>query len=60
MLIHLQAARIAFEEVVDYVVKNAKSDIKAVFGGSVSYLRLAGLTLGGWQMARSLLIAPRP
>ena len=34
-----------------------KSDIKAVFAGSVPYLKLAGIVLGGWQMARAALIA---
>jgi hypothetical protein len=43
--------------VVDYVVANAKSDIKGVFAGSVVYLKLAGIVLGGWQMARAALIA---
>ena len=57
MLTHLKAARGAFEQVVDFVVTNTKEDIKAVFGGSVTYLKLAGLTLSGWQMAKSLLIA---
>jgi alkylation response protein AidB-like acyl-CoA dehydrogenase len=57
MLTYLKAARGSFEEVVDYVVANTKEDIKAVFGGSVTYLKLAGLTLSGWQMARGLLIA---
>ena len=57
MLKHLKAARVAFEEVVGYVVLNTKQDMKAVFGGSVTYLKLAGLTLCGWQMARALLIA---
>jgi len=57
MLSHLKAARLAFEGVVEYVVQNTKQDIKAVFGGSVTYLKLAGMTLSGWQMARSLLIA---
>ncbi len=57
MLTYLKAARGSFEEVVDYVVANTKEDIKAVFGGSVAYLKLAGLTLSGWQMARGLLIA---
>ncbi|HZX27715.1 MAG TPA: acyl-CoA dehydrogenase, partial [Telluria sp.] len=47
----------ALEAVVDYVVENAKSDIKAVYAGSVLYLRLAGIVLGGWQMARAALIA---
>jgi 3-(methylthio)propanoyl-CoA dehydrogenase len=36
-----------------------KSDIKAVFAGSVPYLKLAGIVLGGWQMARAALIATR-
>jgi len=45
------------EAVVDYVVANVKSDIKGVFAGSVLYLKLAGLVLGGWQMARAALIA---
>ncbi|NMM36801.1 MAG: acyl-CoA dehydrogenase [Glaciimonas sp.] len=47
----------ALEEVVTYVAGNMKSDIKAVFAGSVPYLKLAGIVLGGWQMARAALIA---
>ena len=47
----------AFEEVVAYVANNMKSDIKAVFAGSVPYLKLAGIVLGGWQLARAALIA---
>jgi hypothetical protein len=43
--------------VVDYVVANIKSDIKGVFAGSVPYLKLAGIVLGGWQMARAALIS---
>jgi butyryl-CoA dehydrogenase len=49
----------ALEEVVDYVASNVKSDIKGVFAGSVPYLKLAGIVLGGWQMARAALIAER-
>jgi butyryl-CoA dehydrogenase len=45
------------EAVVDYVVGNMKSDIKGVFSGSVLYLKLAGIVLGGWQMARAAIIA---
>ena len=45
------------EAVVDYVVANIKSDIKGVFAGSVPYLKLAGIVLGGWQMARAALIS---
>jgi hypothetical protein len=28
-----------------------------VFAGSVTYLKLAGIVLGGWQMARAALVA---
>jgi hypothetical protein len=45
------------EAVVDFVLANAKGDVKAVFAGSVPYLKLAGIVLGGWQMARAALIA---
>jgi alkylation response protein AidB-like acyl-CoA dehydrogenase len=42
---------------VDFVLANTKSDPNAVFAGSVPYLNLAGIVLGGWQMARALLVA---
>ena len=47
----------ALEQVVEYVVANVKSDVRAVFAGSVTYLKLAGIVLGGWQMARAALVA---
>jgi 3-(methylthio)propanoyl-CoA dehydrogenase len=49
----------ALDEVIDHVVANMESDIKGVFAGSVPYLKLAGLVLAGWQMARAALIAER-
>jgi hypothetical protein len=33
--------------------------VKAVYAGSFAYLRLCGLVLGAWQMARALLAAER-
>jgi len=54
---HLAAASVALEQVVEYVAANGKSDIKAVFAGSVPYLKLAGIVFGGWQMARAALVA---
>ena len=57
VLKQLTLARIAFESVVDYIVANAKTDAKAVYAGSCAYLRLCGLVLGAWQMARALLAA---
>ncbi|MBC7414564.1 MAG: acyl-CoA dehydrogenase [Herminiimonas sp.] len=47
----------ALDEVVTYVATNMKTDIKGVFSGSVLYLKLAGIVLGGWQMARAALAA---
>ncbi|MFT4070198.1 acyl-CoA dehydrogenase [Paraburkholderia sp.] len=47
----------ALGAVVDFVVTHAKGDPNAVFAGSVPYLKLAGIVLGGWQMARALLAA---
>ncbi len=53
----LTAGADALEAVVDFVVANMKSDVRAVFAGSVPYLELAGIVLGGWQMARAAAIA---
>ena len=55
--VQLIAAAAALEQVVTYVAGNMKSDIKAVFAGSVPYLKLAGIVLGGWQMGRAALVA---
>ncbi|TKC83950.1 acyl-CoA dehydrogenase [Trinickia terrae] len=41
--------------VVDFVLANAKQDPNAVFAGGVPYLKLAGIVLCGWQMARAML-----
>ena len=54
---HLAEGSAALEAVVEYVLANVKSDIKAVFAGSVPYLKLAGIVLGGWQMARAAIVA---
>ncbi|MDQ2734131.1 MAG: acyl-CoA dehydrogenase [Pseudomonadota bacterium] len=55
----LRVAREAFEQVVDFVVSESKTDPNAVFAGSVTYLMLAGNVMAGWQMARALLAAER-
>jgi alkylation response protein AidB-like acyl-CoA dehydrogenase len=57
ILRRLSEGSIALETVVGYVAANTKADIKAVFAGSVPYLRLTGIVLGGWQMARAAIIA---
>jgi alkylation response protein AidB-like acyl-CoA dehydrogenase len=53
----LSMALRSFENVVDFVLANAKTDPGAVFAGSVLYLELAGIVLAGWHMARAMLIA---
>jgi len=53
----LAAARIAFVDVVNFVVANIRTDPNAVFAGSVPYLMLAGNLMAGWQLARALLLA---
>ncbi|MBX3641434.1 MAG: acyl-CoA dehydrogenase [Rubrivivax sp.] len=57
MLKRLSAARIAFEQVVDFVAAGTKGSPNAVFAGSVPYLMLAGNVMAGWQLARALLVA---
>src|SRR3989304_5920864 len=55
----LGAGRAALEAVVDFVLQEFNNDVRAVFAGSVPYLRLAGIVLGGWPMAREALAADR-
>jgi butyryl-CoA dehydrogenase len=49
----------SYEAVVEFVVAHFRSDIRAVFAGSVPYLKLAGIAHGGWQLARAALAARR-
>jgi hypothetical protein len=53
----LRAARLAFVDVVDFVVGHGRTDPGGVYAGSVPYLMLAGNLVAGWQMARALLVA---
>ena len=59
MVKNLTPARVAFEQVVDFVVREGRSNPNAVFSGSVPYLMLAGNLMAGWQMARALLAAEK-
>ncbi|WP_244815506.1 acyl-CoA dehydrogenase [Caballeronia sp. Lep1P3] len=54
---HLSAASLSLGRVVEFVIAKFRSDPNAVFAGSVPYLRLAGIVLCGWQMARAMLVA---
>ncbi len=53
----LAAARKAFVEVVGFVAGHTKAHPNTVYAGSVPYLKLAGLAVAGWQMARALMAA---
>ncbi len=44
---------------VDYVLATAGKDPNAAFSGAVPFLKLMGITAGGWQMARAALIAEK-
>ncbi|MGQ0511504.1 MAG: acyl-CoA dehydrogenase [Betaproteobacteria bacterium] len=46
-------------ECVDYVLATAGKDPNAAFSGAVPFLKLMGITAGGWQMARAALIAEK-
>ena len=54
---HLQTAREAFLQTVDFVAGKAKASPNAVYAGSVPYLMLTGNLVAGWQMARALSVA---
>ncbi|MBU6190963.1 MAG: acyl-CoA dehydrogenase C-terminal domain-containing protein, partial [Betaproteobacteria bacterium] len=53
----LAAGAQSLEEAVAFIVASSRSDVRAVFAGSVLYLKLAGVVLGGWQLARAALAA---
>ena len=53
----LRTARVAFVEVVGFVVAHAKTTPNDVFAGSVPYLMLAANLMAGWQLGRALLAA---
>jgi alkylation response protein AidB-like acyl-CoA dehydrogenase len=55
----LQAGVDSVAQCVDYIVANAGSDIRGVFGGAVPFLKLMGIVAGGWQMARAALAAEK-
>ncbi|SDC97197.1 hypothetical protein SAMN05216345_10520 [Cupriavidus sp. YR651] len=57
MYARLGAAHTALANVVEFIVAKTRTDANAVFGTSVAYLKLAGIVLTGWQMARALIVA---
>jgi acyl-CoA dehydrogenase len=55
----LSEAAQAAEQCVDWIVETHGADVRAVYAGAVPFLKLMGITCGGWQMARAALAAQR-
>jgi hypothetical protein len=55
----LQEAAAAADQCIDWIVATYSSDVRAVFAGAVPFLKLMGITCGGWQMARAALAAQK-
>ena len=53
----LDSALLAYEDTVDFMVRTLPSDPHAAYAAAVPYLKLAGIVLGGWQMARAAELA---
>jgi len=55
----LAAAVAALKESVEWIVTTYGRDSRAAHAASVPYLKLWGITAGGWQMARAALVAAK-
>jgi len=49
----------ALAEAVEYLLATFGKDVKAASAGAVPFLELMGIVAGGWQLARSALIAEK-
>ncbi|NCW02321.1 MAG: acyl-CoA dehydrogenase, partial [Betaproteobacteria bacterium] len=49
----LELAAEAMEKTVAWMLSVGRSDIHAIFSGSVNFLKLCGLACSGWQLARA-------
>jgi len=49
----------ALKATTEWAIANFNTDIRGVFAGAVPFLKMWGVTVAGWQMARSALIAQR-
>jgi 3-(methylthio)propanoyl-CoA dehydrogenase len=55
----LGAAVAALKAAIEWIARTYGTDTRAAHAASVPYLKLWGLTAGGWQMARAALVAAR-
>ena len=49
----------SLDRATDWLREQFKGDVRHAAAGAMPYLRLWGVTLGGWQMARAMLAAMR-
>lgn len=52
---NLRLGRDTLVDSIDFLLANAQGHPNAVYGAGVPYLKLCGLVLCGWQMARAML-----
>ncbi len=55
----LAAGAQAVSDSVDFILATAGKDPNATFAGAVPFLKLMGITAGGWQMARAALVSEK-
>jgi acyl-CoA dehydrogenase len=55
----LTGALTALERCIAFVCETYAADPRTVLAGAVPFLKLFGITAGGWQMGRAALIAQR-
>ena len=55
--LRLAAATASLQSAIDWMVTTFGTNPRAAYAGSVPYLKLWGLCVGGWQMGRAAMIA---
>jgi len=55
--LRLAAATASLQNAIDWMVTTFGTNARAAYAGSVPYLKLWGLCVGGWQMGRAAMIA---
>ncbi|ARP85974.1 acyl-CoA dehydrogenase [Bordetella genomosp. 9] len=56
---NLATAMQAQQQALGFMARTAMTDVRAVFAGSVPFLMLTGVLVGGWQMARAAVACQR-
>jgi alkylation response protein AidB-like acyl-CoA dehydrogenase len=59
MRANLEQAMQAAQQALEFMARTAMGNVRAVFSGSVPFLMLSGVLIGGWLMARAALACRR-